>query len=583
MMLFMMQLYTGSLDKTVRLWDYAQAATLKVIDLGSPVLNLLFLPGLTATFLWLSDLPPKKEGGNPRHQIRRHVVAGGSSGGGEGSAGTAAMAVKKKKNKPLCRNNHGHYWTASPQGSLLCCAEEKKLVVFFLDAEGGTTKEKYLNDSKITAVAVHPTENCIATGDRQGRIVLWQDVISGGDSSSPPIRTVLHWHAHGVADLAFNSDGSYLLSGGEEAVLVIWQVATGNQRFLPRLGAPITGVAVSADDTVYATCHSDNTVRVVDALSLEQRQAVCGLRRAPVGDAAHSIKCGMATLPGDDRVVLNGAVGSLQVFNCFTDRLEREYQVVDRVYLSRTHGERVVNTTVDHVTFTKDGHWMATVESRDDTVTAEQVRLKFWQLRTGSMEYTLVTTVDPVHRAAVTSLSASPSERMVATTSLDRRFKVWTFRGDALGRQASSWHCLYVGSYIDMPCISSHFSFDGSLLNVTCGQNVTLWNPATTEMLKVLTSPTLEPLRGAVFTPSQYLVSFSAIHLTVWNLLTCTGEWLAFSLCARSCRYLACRMCYCDNKSSCVFVNPLLTLHFLCWSNEDLTLALNEWELRDPL
>ena len=39
-----------------------------------------------------------------------------------------------------------------------------------------------------------------------------------------------------VTSLAYTSEGSYLLSGGTEAVLVIWHVETREPRFLPRLG-----------------------------------------------------------------------------------------------------------------------------------------------------------------------------------------------------------------------------------------------------------------------------------------------------------------------------------------------------------
>ena len=46
----------------------------------------------------------------------------------------------------------------------------------------------------------------------------------------------MHWHAHAVNALAFNSDGTYLLSGGDEAVLVVWQLSTGDRRYFPRLG-----------------------------------------------------------------------------------------------------------------------------------------------------------------------------------------------------------------------------------------------------------------------------------------------------------------------------------------------------------
>ena len=52
--------------------------------------------------------------------------------------------------------------------------------------------------------------------------------------------------------------GSYLLSGGNECVLVKWQTATGHNNFLPRLGAPISLIACSHDNGCYAICHVDN-------------------------------------------------------------------------------------------------------------------------------------------------------------------------------------------------------------------------------------------------------------------------------------------------------------------------------------
>jgi NET1-associated nuclear protein 1 (U3 small nucleolar RNA-associated protein 17) len=54
--------------------------------------------------------------------------------------------------------------------------------------------------------------------------------------------TTLQWHAAAVGAITFSSDGNYLLSGGVEAVLVLWSLVSGGtaaKQFLPRLGAPI--------------------------------------------------------------------------------------------------------------------------------------------------------------------------------------------------------------------------------------------------------------------------------------------------------------------------------------------------------
>jgi NET1-associated nuclear protein 1 (U3 small nucleolar RNA-associated protein 17) len=73
----------------------------------------------------------------------------------------------------------------------------------------------------------------VAVGNDKGKITLHHDVGGAG----APVPSTYHWHSHAVASVVFNSDGTYMLSGGEEAVLVIWQLETGAKRTLPRLGA----------------------------------------------------------------------------------------------------------------------------------------------------------------------------------------------------------------------------------------------------------------------------------------------------------------------------------------------------------
>lgn len=70
--------------------------------------------------------------------------------------------------------------------------------------------------------------------------------------------TKLHWHAHAVSDLCFSTDGTNLLSGGEEGVLVVWTLATGSKHFRPRLGAPIVGVACCQGDHTFAVSLANN-------------------------------------------------------------------------------------------------------------------------------------------------------------------------------------------------------------------------------------------------------------------------------------------------------------------------------------
>jgi hypothetical protein len=55
-------------------------------------------------------------------------------------------------------------------------------------------------------------------------------------------------------------EGTSLLSGGRECVLVEWRDATEkNKEFLPRLGATIEHISVSPAGDLFCTSHSDNS------------------------------------------------------------------------------------------------------------------------------------------------------------------------------------------------------------------------------------------------------------------------------------------------------------------------------------
>ncbi len=79
-------------------------------------------------------------------------------------------------------------------------------------------------------------------------------------ATKEPTISYLHWHSLPVICLSFSFDGSYLLSGGHECVLVKWLYRKSEPTFRPRLGAPIIHVTSSNDQTFYVCTHSDNSM-----------------------------------------------------------------------------------------------------------------------------------------------------------------------------------------------------------------------------------------------------------------------------------------------------------------------------------
>jgi NET1-associated nuclear protein 1 (U3 small nucleolar RNA-associated protein 17) len=135
---------------------------------------------------------------------------------------------------------------------------------------------KYVSPEKLTCLAFHPSEEYFATGDAKGHIRLWYCLneriaknVMGVEKKTQT--TDFHWHAHAVSSIAFTSNGAYLLSGGEESVLVIWQLHTGKKEFVPRVGAPIDTIACCklGDEEEYLLGLADATYAFVSARTLK--------------------------------------------------------------------------------------------------------------------------------------------------------------------------------------------------------------------------------------------------------------------------------------------------------------------------
>lgn len=71
-------------------------------------------------------------------------------------------------------------------------------------------------------------------------------------------KTLIHWHPNPVSDLVFSSEGTYLWSGGLEAVLVQWSLAQiGHKDFFPHLKSPIKYLSISPKNGFIAISFGD--------------------------------------------------------------------------------------------------------------------------------------------------------------------------------------------------------------------------------------------------------------------------------------------------------------------------------------
>jgi hypothetical protein len=69
-----------------------------------------------------------------------------------------------------------------------------------------------------------------------------------------------------------------MYSGGQEGVLVVWKFGGMEQRFMPRLGSPISFITCSEDDKFLAVSLTNNSVLLISCTSWSIVSLIQGLK-----------------------------------------------------------------------------------------------------------------------------------------------------------------------------------------------------------------------------------------------------------------------------------------------------------------
>ncbi|OAD67237.1 hypothetical protein PHYBLDRAFT_85784 [Phycomyces blakesleeanus NRRL 1555(-)] len=515
-----MQLYSASLDGTIKLWDYNDEILLKTYRIGAPI-----------EFMVISAVRPEEA----------YIVVNKEN---------SAVAEKKEKNEkivyryaldsdlPLTSQDRLRWITAIPEchcvdvsndGRFVAMAGKNKCVIWNVTEGEERVSESELHSYTFkdlpTVLAFSPDNTFIAIGHQSGRITLQYCLVPGTEHK--PLLSVLHWHHLPVKALRFMGDGTYLMSGGEEAVLVIWQLETDLKQFLPRLGGSITSINISPNHKYYSVGLADNSIRLINSISQNIEQAIQGLQYAQTESNRLPLTTGLMVEPRNNNIVLNGVPGSIQFYNTQGDHHVMDLEVAPTNLIARKEiNEIIITSNVEHVAFLPRGEWMATVDMRDDGETTVELYLKFWQWNPNSQSYALHTRVDYPHAQPITSLTFSPSSRhgpMAITTSADKTFKVWVLSTE----REVVWTCRSVGAYRDSPATGAAFSDDGSILAVSFGSMLTLWDPYENTLQGILSQPCDdEAIEHVAFLgDSPYVLTATKTHFYVWNMLTCSVWW----------------------------------------------------------
>uniref|UniRef100_A0A672RTN7 WD repeat-containing protein 75-like n=1 Tax=Sinocyclocheilus grahami TaxID=75366 RepID=A0A672RTN7_SINGR len=482
-----LQVYSCSADGTVKLWDFIDGILIKV-QLVYKCMKLCVSAWPECFQLVAVHLPKSAEQ--------------------EVEAKEMSVVSSHISSNPSC--------TAFGRGGeYIAFARRLQLNVYFFRKQ--KTYKKGAQNA-FTCITCHPTDDCIATGHEDGKIRLWRNFIHKKEYTY----STQHWHHNAVNTLCFTPEGTHLLSGGIESVLVQWQYGAGNRKeFLPRLGGSILHISASSDGQLFCTSHSDNKITVI-----ESSFKVCGVLQGLVkGDA---VLTDLMIDPRSKALVLNGKPGHLQFYSLLRDKHLYNLDIVQQEYIYEAGLDQF---EVAKAAFDIKGSWLATVEERGQKSSDLEFFLKLWAFDERTQSFVLNTTITAAHTDRIISMCFSSSEEttMLVTIAEDGQFKAWCQGADADTQQNQNfWSCDFVGSYHNLKPTNCSFSADSSLLAVSFQEVITIWSPETWEMLTTLCQPPgiIRDLCFGRLSCSKYLLGTTTRNLLCcWNLLTCALEW----------------------------------------------------------
>ncbi|GAB1742887.1 hypothetical protein NU219Hw_g8591t1 [Hortaea werneckii] len=376
--------------------------------------------------------------------------------------GSTTMVIGKRKDGK--KGDVDFTWVELPMEKGIACAHARVSTAVAADRR----------DTK------HQTQLTLAVGNAEGQIYLYPDILplfaQKGQASLPSPR-VLHWHRSAPSTITFSQDGNYLISGGKETVLVLWQLETGKKQYLPHLTSEIERVVVNVAGDKYAVQMGDNSIMVLSTSELKPVANFAGIQMALptsskksglfIDDEQPSVVATINPRNGNEVLLAvpstqpkepTEAAAAKPFLQTYDIRSSRH---ITRQALARNNvtdfnlgpeGTPIAPPDVEHLAITPDGMWLASVDTwsppasdiessafADDSDVEEERKarteayLKFWRWDAAAELWTLSTRVDAPHARSgkalgageVFQLIANPAGGGFATVGEDDAVKIW--------------------------------------------------------------------------------------------------------------------------------------------------------------
>ena len=279
---------------------------------------------------------------------------------------------------PICASNKAHVWEVSTGQEVSSISHNDEISAIAFNPDGqwvasggrdgviliwqsstGHEQTRLLHDEEVSSIVFSPDGNLIASGSADSTARIWN--AKTGDE------LFRMRHDDAITSIAFNPSGDQILTGSKDSTLRLWNTFTGKEITLMLHDAPVTSIAFSPDGKMLLSGSEDGTARIWDAITGEE-----------ISRMVHSGKVNdVAFIPDSNWVV-----------SISDDRTARVWDAATGDEIVRVNHEYAVRV----MAVSEDGKWIVTGEEQrpftgaisvDEAKTLVNSTIRVWETSSG--------------------------------------------------------------------------------------------------------------------------------------------------------------------------------------------------------
>lgn len=372
----------------------------------------------------------------------------------------------QQRNIPTEKHGHAKIpFSFSPDGKILASCNSDGIISLWDTRTGQQKQTLPKREYRVSCVSFSPNGETLASGSGDGTIYLW-DLHTGQQKSVFTGYTVgyqkAHQHSKSITRLAFNPDGTTLVSKCEDTTLWLWNIGTGQHKNIHTGDntAESYSLAMSPDSTTIASGSNDGIIRLWDARTGQRKGILTGHT---------SIVSSLAFSPGGTTLASGGWDNTIRLWNPHT---------------GQQYGMLEGQGSIKSLMYSPDGEILASGDSNGI--------VRLWDVRTQQQKNIL-----KGHTSNVYSVAFSPNGRTLASGEQDKIIHLWDVHTGERKKTITD-HTHYVSRVL--------FSPDGTtLVSGSWDKTIRFWDAHTGEYKKTLIWDTISCL--ALSSDGQMLAS----------------------------------------------------------------------------